>query len=225
MGAGGILRGGISWCALATLTIATGVRADLIASWNFNDSNLVVDQGNGTLGTNFPAADVSFAAGTTRNAQPGTIAGQSLTLRNQANNATGYLNFSIDTTGYSGIGLSLATQRTVTGFNSNQLSYSGDGGLSFTDFGTPYSPPTSFDLLTFDFGGLTAIENNPGAVFRFVFSGATSATGNNRLDNISFTGSPVPAAVPEPSAWLLALVGLGACWRRFAGTLNLAKAL
>jgi hypothetical protein len=55
--------------------------ADEIAVWNFNDSDLVVDHGSGSLTSNFVAANILFAAGTTNNARLGDIAGQALSLQ------------------------------------------------------------------------------------------------------------------------------------------------
>ena len=55
--------------------------ADELAVWNFNDSNLNVDHGSGTLTTTIAAANVLFAAGTTNNARQGDIAGQALSLQ------------------------------------------------------------------------------------------------------------------------------------------------
>jgi hypothetical protein len=45
-----------------------------------------------------------------------------------------------------------------------------------------------------------------------VFDGATGSTGNNRLDNITFSAT----AIPEPSALLLvgSVIGAGALRRR-----------
>ena len=60
---------------LYSTTVA--VNADEIAIWNFNDSDLVVDHGNGTLTSNFNVANILFAAGTTNNARLGDIAGLS----------------------------------------------------------------------------------------------------------------------------------------------------
>jgi hypothetical protein len=179
------------------------LRAELIASWNFNDSDQIVDQGAGALTTNFPAADISYAAGTTRNALNEVVAGQALTVRNQANNGAGYLDFAINTTGYTGLVFSMATQRTATGFNNNQLAYSTNGGTSFTSFGTPYNPAASFDVVEFDMTAITGLDQNPNAMFRILFSGATSATGNNRLDNVVVQGTHQPVSVPEPPAWLM----------------------
>ena len=45
--------------------------SDLIAYWHFNDENLTVDQGAGTLISSFLAGDIKHLSGTTINALPG----------------------------------------------------------------------------------------------------------------------------------------------------------
>ena len=133
-------------CAvLIFLAASHSANADELAVWNFNDSNLNVDRGNGTLTSNIIAANILFAAGTTNNARLGDIAGQALSLQGgtgTANNGRN-LTFNVSTLGFSNIVVSFATQGTSTGFNSNQFQYSLDG-LSFIDFGSPYVPLSAF---------------------------------------------------------------------------------
>src|SRR5688572_8095632 len=109
-------------------------RADEIAIWNFNDSDLSVDHGVGNLSTNFNLANVLFAAGTATNSRQGDLAGQALSLQGgtgTANNGRS-ITISVSTLGFSGISVSFATQGSGTGFNSNQFQYSLDG-VTFVD--------------------------------------------------------------------------------------------
>jgi len=182
--------------------------ADPIAIWNFNDSDLAVDHGAGTLVSNFNVANIGFAAGTTNNARLGDPAGQALSLQGGTNNANNGRNITVNvsTLGYGSIIVSFATQGTATGFNSNQFQYSLDGA-TFVDFGAPYAPPTAFGTvpIVFSLGSIPGLNNNPNAAFRIVFNGATSATGTNRIDNFVVEGSST--TVPEPAT--LALLGSG----------------
>jgi len=187
--------------------------ADELAVWNFNDSDLNVDHGSGTLTSNLNVANILFAAGTTTNARLGDTAGQALSLQGGTSNANNgrNLTFNVSTVGFSNIIVSFATQGTSTGFNSNQFQYSLDG-INFIDFGAPYAPLTAFGSLplVFPLVSIAGLNNNPNAAFRIVFNGATSSTGNNRIDNIVVEGtSASTAAIPEPATALLLLSGLG----------------
>src|ERR1041385_6294353 len=74
----------LSTVFMTILLLVVGVDsalADEIAVWNFNDSDLVVDHGSGSLASNFVAANILFAAGTTNNARLGDVAGQALSLQ------------------------------------------------------------------------------------------------------------------------------------------------
>ena len=206
-------------CAvLIFLAASQSAIADELAVWNFNDSNLNVDRGNGTLTSNIIAANILFAAGTTNNARLGDIAGQALNLQGgtgTANNGRN-LTFNVSTLGFSDIVVSFATQGTSTGFNSNQFQYSLDG-LNFIDFGSPYVPLSAFGSVpvVFTLSSILGLNNNPNAAFRIVFNGATSATGTNRIDNfvVEGTGSTIPESIPEPMSALLLLSGLGGLYK------------
>jgi hypothetical protein len=191
--------------------------ADELAVWNFNDSDLNVDHGSGTLTSNLNVANILFAAGTTNNARLGDTAGQALSLQGGTSNANNgrNLTFNVSTVGFSNIVVSFATQGTSTGFNSNQFQYSLDG-INFIDFGAPYTPATAFGSLPLIFSlvSIAGLNDNPNAAFRIVFNGATSSTGNNRIDNIVVDGtSASTATIPEPTTALLLLSGLGGLYK------------
>jgi hypothetical protein len=61
----------------------------------------------------------------------------------------------------------------------------------------------------FSLASIAGLNNNPNAAFRIVFNGATTATGNNRIDNIVVEGSAAETtSVPEPATAILLLSGL-----------------
>jgi hypothetical protein len=193
---------------LALLILPMTARADELAIWNFNDSDLVVDHGSGTLSTNFNLLNVVFTlGGSTMNARQGDPAGQAMTLQGGTSNANNgrFIEIHVSTVGFASITLSFATQATSTGFNNNQLEYSLDG-VTFIPFAAPYAPPATFGIVSFDFSSITGLNENPNAAFRITFNGATSASGNNRIDNIVIEGQS--AAVPEPASLLLLGSGL-----------------
>jgi hypothetical protein len=194
---------------LSVVTIPHDTFADEISVWNFNDSDLVVDHGTGTLTSNFNGANILFAGGTTNNGRQGDTAGQALSLQGGTGNANNGRNITLNvsTVGFANIVVSFATQGTGTGFNSNQFQYSLDG-VNFVNFGSPYVPAAAFGAVpvVFSLSSIMGLNNNPNAAFRIVFNGATSATGNNRLDNIVVEGSST--TIPEPTTILLLLTGL-----------------
>jgi len=194
---------------LLLLMLPMPAQADEIAAWNFNNSDLIISHGAGTLTTNFNLTNVLFSfGGTGVNARLGDTAGQSLTLQggtSLANNGRN-LTFSVSTVGFTNVVVSFAAQATSTGFNNNQFQYSSDGGATFTTFGA-FGPGISFSTLSFDLSAITALNNNPNVVFRIIFDGASSSTGNNRLDNIVVDGTASMTPVPEPAT--IALLGTG----------------
>ena len=203
----------ILFTALLLLVLRVGsASADEIAVWNFNDSDLVVDHGSGTLASNFVPANIQFAAGTTNNVRLGDIAGQALSLQGGTGTANNGRNitFNVSTLGFTNIIVSFATQGTSTGFNLNQFQYSLDG-ITFTDFGSPFVPATAFGAIpvVFTLSSIVGLNNNPNAAFRIVFNGASTSTGNNRLDNFVVEGTAAPdSTIPEPSTAVLLISGL-----------------
>ncbi len=150
-------------CAvLIFLAASQAANADELAVWNFNDSDLNVDRGSGTLTSNIKSVNIGFAAGTTNNARQGDIAGQSLSLQGgtgTANNGRN-LTFNVSTAGFSNIVVSFATQGTSTGFNSNQFQYSLDG-INVHRFRTTIRcPATAFGSvpLVFSLAGIVGLE-------------------------------------------------------------------
>jgi len=200
-------------CIVLLCIGSISANADEIAIWNFNDSDLVVDHGSGTMTSNFNITNILFAAGTTNNLRLGDVAGQALSLQGGTSNGNNGRNITVnvDTTGFSNIVVSFATQGTGTGFNSNQFQYSLDG-VNFLDFGSPYIPAAAFGSLPliFTLTSIGGLNNNPNAAFRIVFNGATSSTGTNRLDNFVVEGSS--STIPEPATVFLLATGLGGWW-------------
>jgi hypothetical protein len=201
-------------CPVCILLCALTGRADNLGLWNFNDGSLFdIDRGSGTMTSSFQPANIGDLAGSAINSQEGDPAGQALRLSNSANNGCD-LTWHVSTEGYGSIAVSFAVSGTGTGFSSNQFQYSVDTGLTWSPFGEPFDPATSFALQLFDLSAVPDLVDNPGAAFRILFEGASGGTGNNRIDNLLVSGDllpepPLPEPVPEPSTISLTLAGIG----------------
>jgi hypothetical protein len=210
--------------AFIFIALAANVHGETIAAWNFNDAisgttggelEFSVDRGSGAMSSDFIPSNIGNAAGSTSNLEDGDPAGQALRLSSYANNERN-LTWMVSTAGYDSIGVSFAVQRTSTGFNDNQFLYSINSGDSWTSFGDSFNPSTSFAIQSFDLSGILGLNDNSEAGFRILFGGATSSTGNNRIDNLIVMGNPasapVPTPVPEPSTIALTTAGLASAF-------------
>lgn len=124
--------------------------------------------------------------------------------------------FKFSMTGMGNLAVSYAVQRTASGFTTQQWDYSTDGinwssaatitGIqaSFTAGANPANVVSSLSVAS-------GLDNAATAYMRVTFTGATSATGNNRMDNFQFNADAVPA--PGAIA-LLGVAGLVGARRR-----------
>lgn len=208
-----LLRSGQGLCvavvALACTIggVATRAEAAVVASWNLNGidplQNTVIgaSTGVGTLDFGGLGATASVLQGTTLGALKGEAAGESLAAIGTLANGTS-LRLDFETTGYQDLVVSFATRRSATGASSNRLEcWTGlawETVLNFT------SNATTWELVSVKLNAL-GISEGGYASMRFVLDGTTSSSGSLRFDNISVSGSSVPA----PGA--LALLGLAGC--------------
>lgn len=166
------------------------------AANNFNTSPIDVANrvaGNGTITHTFN--DVATFGGNAAFACAGSVAGAAFCPRpglSLVNNGAS-MTLQFPTTGYENAALSFEARRTATGFDSVFIAYSTNGGTTFTNIFF-YSPSSSaFGQFNVDFSAIPAAQNNPNFQVRFTFNGGTSATGNNRIDNVKLEGTVLAA--------------------------------
>ncbi len=201
------VAGGVS--ALA----GTSAQAETVAVWDFNTlvtsgspaTTLPADIGTGTLyldGTNgssvwTPGSTQQLTAfdGTASNKHPSTVTGtdQALVPLNQSANGKSAV-FAFSMTGRRDLVVTYATRNTSSGFQTQAWAYSTDG-VSFTAITPSITGLTTTFQVKF-FGPITALNNAATGYLRVTFTGATSAAGNNRLDNIQLTATAIPVADP-----------------------------
>ncbi|MCY3004851.1 MAG: PEP-CTERM sorting domain-containing protein [Planctomycetota bacterium] len=213
------------------------VRADLVAGWDFQTTTnggtatavspntpkqYTANLGSGGLflngqngssdwfvpATGSTARELDAFGGTAINAGMGfsrtTSGAAALALINQtANGKSAVFRFSM--AGFQELMVSYASQRTNSGFTSQAWSYSTDG-VNWTDHQAVSNLPLAFAIQPL--GIIRGLDGATDAYLRLTLTGASSGTGNNRLDNIQFNATAT--AVPEPTSMLLAgTVALG----------------
>ncbi|HOY85754.1 MAG TPA: fibronectin type III domain-containing protein, partial [Candidatus Syntrophosphaera sp.] len=168
--------------------------------WDFND-NIPASSTNWTqpVTANFGTGSLTYTftqaysyTGITLNTMAGDlVAGGSFVPRggqnNEENNGAEFV-MTVNTTDLENIVLTYATQRTSTGFTDQALWYSLDGGQNYTLFTTITSIADSWEVKQIDFASVTGANDNPNFMVKIVLTGASSESGNNRFDNISFFG-------------------------------------
>lgn len=221
--------------ALLSLAAMTGVSsADVVANWGFNDQGLPgggfgfqvsdfpfnADVGSGVMTlANFNSSDtdgvynwVQSFSGTTTGSIDGNSGGsfafQGATGQDVTNNGAQAI-FSFDATLWMDLTFDFARRGTSTGFNNVTVEIF-DGSASLGVLDTLGGAGSSWELSSYDISALNGVAD---ASIVFTFDGASSDTGNNRLDNVTINGTLVPA----PGAFaLLGLGGLAAARRRRA---------
>jgi uncharacterized repeat protein (TIGR02543 family) len=139
----------------------------------------------------------AFGGSTLNDPRPTPADGTSLSIANMSANGKALV-FKVSTTGYENLAISFATRGTSTGFNSHAWSWSTDN-VTYTPFGSNTAVNTStFVLKSLNLAALTQLNNKANVYFKLVVDGATSATGNNRIDNFIVTGTEIPAVVTYP---------------------------
>jgi PEP-CTERM motif-containing protein len=228
--------------AMVAVFAANNAPAQVAVYYSFNNTNqlngttagtnafLAADTGSAistfTFGSSFregsngtATAQVDLFAGTTVNAQPGFVAGNTASSNGSLGDANSYVQFTLDATGLQNLIVSWAGTRSTSASNAgagtNTLEYSTDGGSTFNIFQVNAIPAATasgaFIPFTNDLTAVTALNGNASDVFRVYYSqayipstGLQSTAGTERMDNLTINAS----AIPEPSTILLVGAGL-----------------
>jgi len=138
-------------------------------------------------------------AGTTLNNRLAEPAGNGIRPRNPSDSM--HLTIELPTTGFENIKLSYATQRSGQGMLKQVLYYTTDGE-TFTQFGDTVLVTTIYELVEFDFSGISGIDNNDYFGIKLLFyEQNVAANGNNRFDNIALEGDPLPVSEDVIHYW------------------------
>jgi hypothetical protein len=182
-------------------TIPNGVNTPTAVVANFGlQAGTAALYADGTNGSSLwiPGPELDAFTGTLLNdprLDGSAIAGLSYCPRGgvdlSANGKSIVIKFSMD--GYLDPVLTFATRGSSTGFNSHQWAWSTDN-IIYTDFDTnTANTSTAFLVRTVDMSDINELDQAPEVYLRITFDGATSATGNNRLDNIVIHATEAPA--------------------------------
>jgi len=114
-----------------------------------------------------------------------------LALVGQQGNGS-WIDFHFSMSGYRDLSLSFATRGTSAGFDVGTWSFSTNGADFTTLAGVNTATRnTSFLTRSVDFSPFASLSNAAEVVVRYTLSGATSNAGNNRLENLTFSATPL----------------------------------
>lgn len=194
-----VIKGNSSQARVFTLLVkaedATSpvVTEPLIGYFHFNSSGfgqlltnggtLESDMGSAHLRSNF--TNIAEFQGTTINAPDNTLAGSSLSPVGSGNNGN-FIELEFSTAQLENVVVSFATRGTGTGFDQHQWAYSLDG-VEFSEFGeNTANTSASYELKEVNLP--EEVSNQSNVFVRVYFDGATSTSGNNRIDNLQING-------------------------------------
>ena len=172
----------------------------VIASWNFDAAvNATTPKFVSPLPPNFGAGELRFSkwSGTAGSSANGTnddfsgVAGSSLSLIGTNGNG-GNVDLVFSASGWAALSVNFFTRGTSTGYTTGTWSWSIDG-VNFTTIAGLNTASTASSFPPFptivDFTNIAGLNNAANVTLRYTLSGATSSTGNNRIDDIKITGT------------------------------------
>lgn len=200
--------------------------ADTVAYWNFNGlvvtgtaavapgtngvpTSITADLGSGSLSLTGWTGLIDDFSGIALNAQAAAPAGNSLSTVAGGTTAPfpgngGIIDLAVNFTGVQNPIITVDTRGTASGFSSGTWSYSIAGGPFVPVVGANTASTTStFTTKSVDLSSYNDLDGAASVILRYTLSGATGATGNNRIDNllISATATGADTTPPVPLAF------------------------
>lgn len=192
------------FCAGAIISANSSNAQSVIYYWNFNNTAPAsTDTFKPFINAIGSAAHFAYhcayidyvTPGDALNLQPADTAGSAIRFRNPSDSAV----FFMPTNGFKNVKLSYSVMRTGSGAQTNQINYSTDGvtfkpvcATDATDSCNHYID-VAFVKHSFDFSLDAATQNNAFFAVSIAFqNGNTNASGNDRYDNITLTGTVLP---------------------------------
>ena len=175
---------------------ATSCLGTTITQWTFTGDVTTPSTGSGTFSAGSGLSGPTFSTG----ASGGTDRAVSFSSWTTVTplDPTDYIDLIVPTIGRNSIGINFDYRSSANGPRSLELHYSTDG-INFVLFGAPttIANDATFHPLSFDLSAITALDDNPNAVFRLYGYFALGAGGTLRLDNVIITGNclfPAPTS-------------------------------
>ncbi|MBM4006321.1 MAG: hypothetical protein FJ292_01965 [Planctomycetes bacterium] len=178
---------------------ACSARADVVANWNFNGLSgavptaLGADQGTGSLSLLEFTGGLSALAGTDLYAWGGDVAGMGLVVTGSGQNGRAAV-LEVRTEGLVDLVFGVAARRSGSGFAMTSVQVW--DGIGWRMAGSIDASTTQWQVHTVDLSAFDFLEQTASARVRVVVDGATSSSGNIRLDNLRLSATPVPGPGP-----------------------------
>lgn len=187
------------------------VVADTVAYWNFNSlsiatasapgaggvpTSIAVSQGNATLSLSGWTGLVDDFGGSTINAISPDASGASLSLVSNAGNNS-FIELQLNLADFGDPIITFASRGTSSGYNTGTWSYSVAGGAFMPISGVnTATTSTTFALQTVDLSSIDAVDGQANVRLRYTLGGATSTSGNNRIDNLLVSATQTTDSTP-----------------------------
>ncbi len=208
---------------IGNATPSTG-DSGVFAYWNFNSiatdgtalpADFYGQSGSTSISFSGYGGDLDSFTGSSLNAQSSDPSGGDLALQNGASggiNGT-YIEIAFDMSNLEDLSIEYALRGSGTGVDEAQWSYSTDG-TNFTDFGPDVNGNgLSYDLVTNHHSAITTsgLDQSSTAFLRLTMDGGstTSSAGNNRIDNLTVSGTFAPVPEPETFGAIAGILALG----------------